>query len=60
MARVRARIVACAVMLAGPVLRAGGENINYADINKIKAEGLQHSQVMELVQLAVRRLRARA
>ncbi len=43
-----APIVACAVMLAGPVLRAGSENINYPDINKIKAEGLQHSQVMEL------------
>jgi hypothetical protein len=43
-----APIVACAVMLAGPVLQAGSEKINYADINKIKAEGLQHSQVMEL------------
>ncbi len=46
--------VALAVMLAGPVLRAGGENINYVDINKIKAEGLkdlrepQRSQVMQL------------
>ncbi len=40
--------VACAMMLAGSTLRAGGENINYADINKIKAEGLQHSQAMEL------------
>ena len=39
--------VACAVMLAGPVVRAGSENINYVDINTIKAEGLQHSQVME-------------
>jgi len=29
-------------------LRAGGETINYADLNKIKAEGLQRSQVMEL------------
>jgi hypothetical protein len=40
--------VACAVTLTGPVLGAGGENVNYTDINKIKAEGLQHSQVMEL------------
>jgi carboxypeptidase Q len=32
-----------------PVLRAGSETINYADINRIKAEGLgQRSQVMEL------------
>ncbi len=43
-----ALVVVYAVMLAGPALRAGSENINYADINKIKAEGLQHSQVMEL------------
>ena len=40
--------VATVAILAGPVLRAGTENINYADINKIKAEGLQNSQVMEL------------
>ena len=40
--------LAVAVMLAAPVLRAGGETINYSDINKIKAEGLQRSQVMEL------------
>ncbi len=40
--------VACAVMLSGPVLRAGGGTINYADLDKIKTEGLQHSQVMEL------------
>ncbi len=40
--------VACAVVLAGPVLRAGSENLNYVDLNKIKAEGLQHSQAMEL------------
>jgi carboxypeptidase Q len=35
---------------AAPALQAGGETINYADINKIKAEGLntQRSQVMEL------------
>jgi hypothetical protein len=43
-----APIVACAVMLASPALRAGSENINYVDLNKIKAEGLQHSQAMEL------------
>lgn len=42
--------VACAAVLAGPSLQAGSENINYADLNKIKAEGLdrEHSQVMEL------------
>jgi carboxypeptidase Q len=36
--------------LAAPALQAGSETINYADINKIKAEGLntQRSQVMEL------------
>jgi hypothetical protein len=31
-----------------PVLRAGSEPLNYVDINKIKAEGLQRSQVMDL------------
>ena len=41
-------VVAAAVIAASPALRAGGETINYADINKIKAEGLQRSQVMEL------------
>ena len=41
-------IVVGAAILAGPALRAGSENINYVDINKIKAEGLQRSQVMEL------------
>jgi hypothetical protein len=40
--------VAAAAIVAGPALRAGSENINYVDINKIKAEGLQRSQVMEL------------
>ena len=40
--------IAAAAVLAGPVLRAGSEPINYADINKIKAEGLQRSQVMDL------------
>jgi hypothetical protein len=40
-------LVAIAVLLALP-LGAANEDINYADINKIKAEGMQHSQVMEL------------
>ncbi len=40
--------VAAAALLAGPVLQAGSERINYTDINKIKAEGLQNSQVMDL------------
>jgi hypothetical protein len=40
--------IAAAAVLAGPVLRAGSEPINYVDINKIKAEGLQRSQVMDL------------
>ena len=43
-----ALVLALATMVAAPVLLAGGETINYADINKIKAEGLQRSQVMEL------------
>ncbi|HPK71953.1 MAG TPA: hypothetical protein PLN93_08430 [Vicinamibacterales bacterium] len=43
-----AAVVATAALLAGPAVRAGSEPINYADINKIKAEGLQNSQVMEL------------
>ena len=42
----------CAVVVttivAGPALRAGSEPINYVDINKIKAEGLQRSQAMAL------------
>ena len=40
--------IAAAAVLAGPVLKAGSEPINYADINKIKAEGLQRSQAMDL------------
>jgi hypothetical protein len=40
--------VAAAAVLAAPVLRAGSEPLNYVDINKIKAEGLQRSQVMDL------------
>ncbi|HNV02150.1 MAG TPA: M20/M25/M40 family metallo-hydrolase [Vicinamibacterales bacterium] len=43
-----AAVVATAALLASPAVRAGSEPINYADINKIKAEGLQNSQVMEL------------
>ena len=40
--------IAAAALLAAPVLRAGSEPLNYVDINKIKAEGLQRSQVMDL------------
>jgi carboxypeptidase Q len=40
--------LALVAVLAAPVVRAGGEIINYSDLNKIKAEGLQRSQVMEL------------
>jgi len=40
--------IAAAAVLAGPILKAGSEPINYVDINKIKAEGLQRSQVMDL------------
>ncbi len=40
--------IAAAAVLSAPVLRAGSEPINYVDINKIKAEGLQRSQVMDL------------
>jgi hypothetical protein len=40
--------IAAAAVLATPVLKAGSEPLNYVDINKIKAEGLQHSQVMDL------------
>ncbi|MCK7494107.1 MAG: hypothetical protein MZW92_24910 [Comamonadaceae bacterium] len=40
--------IAAAAVLAAPVLKAGSEPINYVDINKIKAEGLQRSQVMDL------------
>jgi hypothetical protein len=43
-----AAFVAVATMMAVPVLQAGSETINYVDINKIKAEGMQHSQVMDL------------
>ena len=40
--------IAAAAVLAAPVLKAGSEPVNYVDINKIKAEGLQRSQVMDL------------
>ena len=46
--------IAAAAVLAAPVLKAGSEPLNYADINKIKAEGMQRSQVMELCELARR------
>ncbi len=36
-----------AISIALP-LRAANENINYADLSKIKTEGMQRSQVMEL------------
>jgi hypothetical protein len=42
-------LVVIAIAVAAAVsLRAAGENINYADLAKIKAEGMQRSQVMEL------------
>lgn len=41
-------VVCAALVVGGPALRAGTESINWADIAKIKAEGMQHSQVMEL------------
>jgi hypothetical protein len=41
-------VVVSSVLIAAPVPRAASENINFTDINKIKAEGLQRSQVMEL------------
>ena len=40
--------IGAATVLAAPALRAGSEPINYVDINKIKAEGLQRSQVIDL------------
>ena len=43
-----ALVMATAAMLTAPVILAGSETINYVDINKIKAEGMQRSQVMEL------------
>jgi carboxypeptidase Q len=41
-------IVCGAVLAAAPALRAGGETVNWVDIAKIKAEGMQRSQAMEL------------
>jgi carboxypeptidase Q len=45
-----ALVVALVFAVAAPSLRAGSEAINYADINRIKAEGMsaQRSQVMEI------------
>ncbi len=40
-------LVATAIFVALPLL-ATNENINYDDLNKIKTEGMQRSQVMEL------------
>jgi acetylornithine deacetylase/succinyl-diaminopimelate desuccinylase-like protein len=45
---VAALVAVALTVLAILPLRATNEVINYADINKIKAEGLQHSQVMDL------------
>jgi hypothetical protein len=41
-------LLVCTALAGQPGLRAGGEKINYVDINKLKAEGMQRSQVMEL------------
>jgi len=44
-----ATLAMAAIAVAAVVtLRASGESINYADLAKIKAEGMQRSQVMEL------------
>ena len=43
-----APLLAAIVVMYAAGLRAAGENINYADLAKIKAEGMQRSQVMEL------------
>jgi hypothetical protein len=43
-----AAVMVMLALVAGVTARAASENINYADINKIKAEGMQRSQVMEL------------
>ena len=45
---VLASVVVAAMFAVGPAIWAASENINYVDINKIKAEGLQRSQVMEI------------
>ncbi len=41
-------VLASVVLFVALPLLATSENINYEDINKIKAEGVQRSQVMEL------------
>ncbi|MBE3071583.1 MAG: peptidase M28, partial [Acidobacteria bacterium] len=47
--RIRLRYaLVLATLLAVLPLLAQSKKINYVDINKIKAEGLQRSQVMEL------------
>jgi carboxypeptidase Q len=43
-----ATVLVCMALLVALPLLATNENINYDDINKIKAEGMQRSQVMEL------------
>ena len=43
-----ALVAAMMTLLAILPLRATNEVINYTDVNKIKAEGMQRSQVMEL------------
>ena len=50
-------ILATIALLVTLPLLATNETINYDDINKIKVEGMQRSQVMELEQLALGRLR---
>ncbi len=48
MRRTYACVLAILAILLVLPLRAANENINYADLNKIKTEGMQHSQVMNL------------
>jgi carboxypeptidase Q len=44
-----ALLIVCATLLAAaPALRAGGDTVNWGDLAKIKTEGMQRSQVMEL------------
>jgi hypothetical protein len=42
-------LAAVVALAAGLPLRAAGEKINYEDLTKIKAEGMQRSQVMEIM-----------
>ena len=44
-----AALAAVVALAAGLPLRAAGEKINYEDITRIKAEGMQRSQVMEIM-----------